>query len=101
MSAFFQPTCQCYVLKLHVVPGAARTEVAGLHGDRLKIRVAAVPEKGAANQELLRFLARRLGVPKQSLQLNLGAQSLEKVVAVLDLSPELRTRLEDLLAAVL
>lgn len=100
MSAFF-PTCQGYVLKLHVVPGAARTEVAGLHGDRLKIRVAAVPEKGAANQELLRFLARRLGVPKQSLQLNLGAQSREKVVAVLDLSPELRTRLEDLLAAVL
>lgn len=97
MSAFFLATCQGYLLRLTVVPGASRTEVVGLQGDRLKVRVAAPPEKGAANQELLAFLARRLGVPKKSLRL-LGARSRAKVVEVLDLSPDLDRRLNDLLS---
>lgn len=96
MSSFFQPTCQGYILKLTVSPGASRTEVVGLHGDRLKVRLAAPPEKGAANQELLAFLARLLKVPKKALQLTGGAQSRAKVVAVLDLSPDLRLRLQNL-----
>lgn len=95
MADYFQATCQGYVLLVHVVPGASRTEVAGLHGDRLKVRVAAQPEKGAANEELLAFLARRLGVPKKALHL-MGMQSRAKTVAIHDLSPELRERLRAL-----
>lgn len=91
------PTCQGYVLRLLVTPGAARTDVVGLHGDRLKIRVAAPPEKGAANQELLAFLARRLGLPKSALKLTGGAGSREKVVAIHDLSPDVGDRLRALL----
>jgi hypothetical protein len=94
--AFFQATCQGYVLRLTVVPGARRTEVAGLHGDRLKVRVAAAPEKGAANQELLSFLAARLGLPRSAFRL-LGARSRTKVVEVHDLSPGLGDRLLSLL----
>jgi len=90
------PTCQGYVLRLLVVPGAARTQVVGLHGERLKIRVAAPPEKGAANRELLAFLARRLGLSKSALKLTGGAGSREKVVAVHDLSPDLGDRLRAL-----
>lgn len=97
MSAFFQPTCQGYVLRLLVSPGAPRSEVVGLLGDRLKLRLAAPPEKGAANQELLAFLARLLKVPKNSLKLTGGAQSRAKVVAVLDLSADLGRRLQNLL----
>lgn len=97
VSDFFLPTCQGYVLKLTVVPGAQRTTVVGLHGDRLKIRVAAPPEKGAANAELIAFLARSLKLPKNAFKLTLGAQSRSKVVAVLDLSPDLATRLRQLL----
>lgn len=97
MSSFFQPTCQGYVLRLLVSPGAPRTEVVGLHGDRLKLRLAAPPEKGAANRELLSFLARLLKVPQNSLKLTGGAQSRAKVVAVLDLSPELGHRLQNLI----
>jgi hypothetical protein len=97
MSAFFQPTCQGYVLRLLVSPGAPRSEVVGLFGDRLKLRLAAPPEKGAANQELLAFLARLLKVPKNSLKLTGGAKSRAKVVAVLDLSADLGRRLQDLL----
>jgi len=93
MSPFFQPTGQGYLLRLTVVPGAQRTQVVGLYGDRLKIRLAAPPEKGAANRELVDFLARALGLPKSSLKLTAGAQSRSKVVAVADLSPDLRDRL--------
>jgi uncharacterized protein len=97
MAAFIRPTCQGYVLLVHAVPGAARTEVAGLHGDRLKIRVAAPPERGAANEALLAFLAKRLGLPKQALRLTVGASSRSKAVAIHDLSPDLREKLEALL----
>ncbi len=97
MAPFYLPTCQGYILRLIVVPGASRTEVVGLQGDRLKLRVAAAPEKGAANRKLLAFLAKRLGLPKKGVWLTGGAQSREKVVEVLDLSPDLAVRLEDLL----
>jgi len=97
MSGFFLPTCQGYVLKLHVVPGAGKTAVAGLHGDRLKVKVAAPPEKGRANKELLNFLARSLKVPRQAVHLTVGATSRAKVVEIHDLSPELRSRLTSLL----
>ena len=96
MSPFFQPTGQGYLLRLTVVPGAQRTQVVGLYGDRLKIRLAAAPEKGAANRELVDFLARALGLPKGSLKLTVGAQSRSKVVAVSDLSPDLKGRLSRL-----
>ena len=84
MAAFFTPTSQGYLLKIHVVPGARRTAAAGLHGDRLKIKVAAIPEKGRANEELLDFLASALKVPRRALQLISGAASRAKVVAVHD-----------------
>ena len=86
MASFFQPTCQGYVLLVHVVPGASRTEVAGLHGGRLKVKVAAPPEKGAANQELLAFLARRLKLAKKALHLTGGSKTRAKVVAIHELS---------------
>ena len=93
MSPFFLATSQGYILRLTVVPGAQRTQVVGLYGDRLKLRLAAPPEKGAANRELIDFLARALDLPKSSLKLTMGAQSRSKVVAVYDLSPELQDRL--------
>jgi uncharacterized protein (TIGR00251 family) len=94
---FFRPTCQGYLLKLHVVPGARKTAVAGLHGERLKVKVAAPPEKGRANDELLEFLARSLKVPRQAVHLTSGATSRAKVVAIDDLSPDLKSRLAALL----
>jgi uncharacterized protein (TIGR00251 family) len=93
MVSFFQPTGQGYLLRLTVVPGGQRTQVVGLYGDRLKIRLAAPPEKGAANRELINFLARVLDLPKSSLKLSAGGQSRSKVVAVADLSPDLLDRL--------
>ena len=93
MTPFFLPTGQGYLLRLTVAPGAQRTQVVGLYGDRLKVRLAAPPEKGSANRELIDFLARALNLPKSSFKLTGGAQSRSKVVAVYDLSPDLSDRL--------
>jgi uncharacterized protein len=70
------------VLTLHVQPGAKRTEIAGQHGDALKIRLAAPPVDGKANAELLRFLADAFGVPLRDVTLMRGDSSRQKVVRI-------------------
>ena len=69
-------------LTLHIQPGAKRTEAAGLHGDALKIRLAATPVEGKANAELLQFLAGTFGVPLRQVTLKQGVKSRRKVVEV-------------------
>lgn len=69
-------------LALHVQPGAKRTEVAGLHGDALKIRLAAPPVDGKANTTLLAFLADSFGVPARQTTLLRGSSSREKLVRI-------------------
>ncbi|MGE5467891.1 MAG: DUF167 domain-containing protein [Ignavibacteria bacterium] len=70
------------VLSLHIQPGAKRTETAGLHGEALKIRLAAPPVDGKANDALIAFLAKTLGVPKSSVELLSGQTSRAKRVRV-------------------
>jgi len=69
-------------LTLHIQPGAKRSEVAGLHGDALKIRLAAPPVEGRANEALLRFIADSFEVPLRQVELLRGAQSRHKMVKV-------------------
>ena len=70
------------ILALHVQPGAKRSEVSGLHGEALKIRLAAPPIEGRANEELLRFIAGLFGVPLRNVELLRGAQSRQKTVKI-------------------
>jgi hypothetical protein len=74
-----KPTAQFVV---HVVPRAKVTEVAGRHGDAVRIRLAAPPVDGAANAELVRFLAERLGVPRSAVVLVRGATARRKTLTV-------------------
>jgi uncharacterized protein (TIGR00251 family) len=69
-------------ISLHVQPGARRTEVAGMHGEALKLRLAAPPVEGKANKALIDFIARLLGVPRAQVRLVRGEASRDKVVAV-------------------
>ena len=74
-------------LNVKVIPKAQRTELAGLmvgtEGEEiLKIKVAAVPEKGKANAELCKYLAKELGVLKSSVIVSQGQTSQRKVVRV-------------------
>ncbi len=70
------------VLSLHIQPGAKRTEVAGVHGKALKIRLAAPPVDGKANAQLIRFLAAAFGVPARAVTLLRGETSREKTVRI-------------------
>jgi uncharacterized protein (TIGR00251 family) len=69
-------------LEIKAVPGASKTELAGIKDGRLRIRLAAAPEDGKANAELLNFLSRTLGCPKRDLQLLSGEKSRLKAIAL-------------------
>jgi uncharacterized protein (TIGR00251 family) len=72
--------------KVRVSPRASRTEVAGEHGGAIKLRVAAPPADGKANEECRRFLARLLGVGPSSVEIVSGDSSRDKLVRVRDSS---------------
>jgi uncharacterized protein (TIGR00251 family) len=70
------------VLIVHVQPGAKRSELAGVYGDALKIRLAAPAIDGRANTALLEWIARRLGVPRSAVELKSGQASRRKLLRV-------------------
>ena len=72
-------------LRLHIQPRASRTEVAGLHGDALRIRLAAPPVDGAANDALIVFLADALDIPRRDITLVSGERSRDKRVRIIGL----------------
>lgn len=83
-------------LTLHIQPGAKKTEIAGLHADALKIRLAAPPVEGKANAALIAYLAQWLGLPKSAISLKSGQASRRKIIEILDPSTQATLRLENL-----
>jgi uncharacterized protein len=75
-------------LRLTVAPGAARPCVVGRHGDGWKLRVAAAPERGRANEAVLALLAETLAVPRRDVTLVSGAASRNKIVELTGLGPD-------------
>jgi uncharacterized protein (TIGR00251 family) len=75
-------------LRLRVAPGAARAAVVGRHGDAWKVRVAAAPERGKANDAVLELLAETLALPRANVTLVSGGGSRDKVVELAGLAPE-------------
>lgn len=63
-------------------PGASRTEFAGRHGERIKVRLAARAQDGKANEALIEFLAQHYGVPKRSVRITAGLKSRQKRVVI-------------------
>jgi uncharacterized protein (TIGR00251 family) len=74
------------ILTIQVQPNAKRTEVVGLHGDALKIRLAAPALDGRANLCLLEFVAERLGLKLSQVTLVQGDKARHKLVAVATLA---------------
>lgn len=77
------------VLSVHIQPKASRTECVGFHGDAIKIRVAAPPVDGAANDELIRFLASQVSIPSSSVQIQSGASGRHKRVLLKGVTSQL------------
>jgi hypothetical protein len=81
-------------LRLRVAPGAARPGVVGRHGDAWKVRVAAAPERGKANEAVLALLAETLAVPRENVSLVSGGGSRDKIVELAGIEPaEIERRL--------
>ena len=87
-------TPQGVLLRVHACPRAARDAVQGLHGDAVKIRLRAPPVEGKANEALVAFLSRTLGIPPRHVSLVAGHGGRQKRVAVAGLGPDaVRARL--------
>lgn len=88
-------------LRLRVAPGAARPGIVGRHGDGWKVRVAAPPEDGRANEAVLRLLAEALSVPRRSLTLVSGHAGRDKIVVLDGVGPaQIERRLSSATASV-
>jgi uncharacterized protein (TIGR00251 family) len=74
-------------LRVRVQPRASRTELAGEFAGALRVRIAAPPVDGAANEELARFLSKRLGRPRRDIVIVAGTTGRSKLVEVLGLDP--------------
>lgn len=75
-------------LRIRVSPGASRTELVGRQGEAWKVRVAAPPERGRANDAVLKLLAERLRVAPGELTLVSGRSGRDKVVELRGLGAE-------------
>ena len=84
-----QATKDGAVLTVLVQPKASPTECIGVHGDALKIRVAAPPVDGAANEEVVRFLARALAIPRTAVQIESGTSGRRKRIRITGVAPHL------------
>jgi len=76
------------LLTVHVQPGSSRTECVGIHGDAVKIRLAARPIDGAANDELIRFIADQCAVPRANVHIQAGAEARRKRLCVKGVSAQ-------------
>jgi uncharacterized protein (TIGR00251 family) len=75
------------VIEIRVQPRASRSELAGLHGGRLRVRLQAPPVDGRANLALVDFLARAFSVPRASVVIEHGLGGRDKRVRVHDVGP--------------
>ncbi|MBX3228318.1 MAG: YggU family protein [Labilithrix sp.] len=74
--------------EVHARPGAKRSAFKGIRGDAVEVAIGAPPVDGAANEELVRFLARELGVPRKNVEIVRGQTSKTKLVSVTGLDRE-------------
>jgi uncharacterized protein (TIGR00251 family) len=83
------------VLAVHVQPGAGRTEVVGRHGDALKVRVAAPPTGGRANEAVVELVAKEFALKKDDVRITSGASSRQKRVLLAGVEPRAAERVLD------
>ncbi len=87
-------------LLLRVQPGARRSEIAGWHGDALRLRIAVPPERGKANTAVIDLLAASLNLPRNDVRIVRGFASRDKVALIAGLDgDELNRRLQTILDA--
>ncbi len=81
-NSFFRWQDETLILYCHIQPGASRDGIAGLHGERLKIRLQAPATEGKANKHLTKYLAKRFGVSDQDVVIASGISSRQKTIHI-------------------
>lgn len=94
----YDPERRRLILTLHVQPGARNSQLVGLHGDALKVKIAAPAMDNKANAALIEFLSVTLGVQKSVIAIRHGAAGRRKVVEITG-GPELCAKLDALSAS--
>lgn len=84
MASWYRYSNGNLILTLYIQPGAKSTEVIGLHGDALKIKLASPPIDGKANKALLQFIAGQFDIPLRQIKLIRGEKSRHKTVELLE-----------------
>ncbi len=72
------------LLPIKAVPGASRDQIAGMLGERLKVRIAAAPEAGKANKAICTLIAQELGIKASSIEIHSGHTNPEKILLITD-----------------
>jgi uncharacterized protein (TIGR00251 family) len=88
----YDPATRRLTVSLHVQPGARRSEIAGPHGDALKVRIAAPAVDNKANTALIEFLSETLGIARSAITIRHGAAGRRKVIEITG-GPELAEQL--------
>jgi len=78
-------------VKIHAIPNASSDTIVGWHGEALKVKVQAVPNKGQANKTLCRHLAKELGIPRSAVFVRSGEKTRKKVLTIEGLTNEALT----------
>jgi uncharacterized protein (TIGR00251 family) len=91
-SALISSTATGVRLQLRIQPRASREEIVGVAGDAIRIRLTAPPVEGAANEALVRLLARRLEVARSAVEVISGLTGRDKLVAVEGITAEQAAR---------
>lgn len=79
---WYQEREEGILLFIKVIPGSSKNAIVGVHGDFLKVKITAPPEKGRANEVLCKFLARKFRVPKSGVKIVKGKAQPIKIVFV-------------------
>ena len=80
---YIKKTEDGYLLSLRVEPRSSKSEIIGIHGERLKIKIKSPPVDGKANKEVIAFLADKLNVKKACISIVSGKSSRDKVVKII------------------
>lgn len=85
---YLRQSAEGVIISIHAQPNAKRSEIAGIHGEELKIRLHAPPVDGKANAVLIEFLRDVLNVPKAGIEIVRGETSRSKQVLVRGMKPD-------------
>jgi len=79
---FYKKAPDGFLLEIKVVTRSSKSGFFGVTGDKLKVNLMSAPVKGKANKELVKLLSKKLGIPKNSVNIERGATSANKTVFV-------------------